>query len=194
MRAARVFAGSILAAVLASLCCIGPLLVAVTGLGSMSLFGRFEVARPYLLGISAALLVAGIIWSVHSRRTQCGPGTACKPHSVAYWAWLAMPVLVVAAAAAFPNYSSDWLAVARKNSASSVQPANQMTKVQFRITGMTCEACASGLAASFRNLAGVQAATVEYPSGNATVTYAPDQISVEQLTALVQDAGYQFHR
>lgn len=194
MRAARVFAGSILAAVLASLCCIGPLLVAVTGLGSMSLFGRFEVVRPYLLGISAVLLVAGIIWSVRSRRTQCGPGMACEPDSVAYWAWLAMPVLVVAAAASFPNYPSYWLAVARKNSASSVQPANQMTTVRVRITGMTCEACASGLAASFRNLAGVQSATVEYPSGIATVTYAPGKISVEQLTALVQDAGYQFHR
>jgi copper chaperone CopZ len=194
MRAARVFAGSILTAVLASLCCIGPLLVAATGLGSLSYFGRFEAARPYLLGISAALLVAGIIWSVRNRRTQCTPGTACETRSASYWVWLVVPVFAVAAAAAFPYYSSGLLAVAGKSSASTVAPANHRTMVRFQITGMTCESCASGLAASFRNLAGVHDATVEYPSGNASVTYDPDQISVEQLTALVHDAGYQFQR
>jgi len=194
MRAARVFAGSILAAVLASLCCIGPLLVAVTGLGSLSYFGRFEAARPYLLGISAALLIAGITWSVRNRRTQCAPGTTCAARPAGHWAWLAISVLVVAAAAAFPYFSSDLLAVAGKSSGSAVAPVNHRTMVRFQIIGMTCEACASGLAASFRNLAGVHDATVEYPSGNASVTYDRDQISVEQLTALVHDAGYQFQR
>jgi mercuric ion transport protein len=194
MRAARVFAGSILAAVLASFCCIGPLLVAATGLGSLSYFGRFEAARPYLLAISIVLLVSGVIWSLRKRQAQCAQGTACETRSASYWVWLVVPVLAVAAAAAFPYYSGGLLAVAGKNPASSVPAANRSETVQFRVTGMTCEACASGLAASFRNLAGVQAATVDYPSGDAVVTYASGQVSVEQLAALVREAGYEFHR
>jgi copper chaperone CopZ len=194
MRAARLLAGSVLAAVLASFCCIGPLLVAAAGVGSLSFFGRFEAARPYLLAISAVLLVSGIIWSLRHRRAQCAEGTACGTRSAGYWAWLALPVLAVAAATVIPPYPGGLPAAAGKTPASSVASANRLAAAHFRITGMTCKACATGLAASFRNLAGVQSAAVDYPSGDALVTYAAGQVSVEQLAALVRESGYEFHR
>ncbi len=75
MRSAGLFTGSILAAIAASLCCIGPVVLALTGMGSMALFSRFEAARPYLLRLSIVLLSAGLYWAWRNRRTACAPGT-----------------------------------------------------------------------------------------------------------------------
>jgi copper chaperone CopZ len=48
------------------------------------------------------------------------------------------------------------------------------------------------MAASFRNLPGAKDAVVEYPSGKTSVTFDPAKVSVDQLAALVREAGYQF--
>lgn len=192
MRSAGLFTGSILAAIAASLCCIGPVVLALAGMGSMALFSRFEAARPYLLGLSAGLLSTGLYWAWRNRRTACAPGGSCGAQPGKAWFLLLVPVVAVAASAAFPYYSRAWREGALRRAASDAMPAGQVTTVHFRISGITCESCASGMAASFRNLPGTKDAVVEYPSGKTSVTLDPSKVSVDQLAALVREAGYQF--
>ena len=192
MRSAGLFTGSILAAIAASLCCIGPVVLALTGMGSMALFSRFEAARPYLLRLSIVLLSAGLYWAWRNRRTACAPGGSCGAQPGKAWLLLLVPVVAVAASAAFPYYSRAWMEGASRRAASEAMPAVQVTTVHFRIRGITCESCASGMAASFRNLPGAKDAVVEYPSGKTSVTFDPAKVSVDQLAALVREAGYQF--
>ncbi|MCC7542609.1 MAG: mercury transporter MerT [Deltaproteobacteria bacterium] len=52
-------AGSILSAFLASACCVGPLLLALLGLGGGALLVTLEPYRPYFVGVTFVLLGAG---------------------------------------------------------------------------------------------------------------------------------------
>ena len=65
----------------------------------------------------------------------------------------------------------------------------QMT-VQMRIAGMTCASCAKGLEASFRNMAGVVKATVDYKAGQAVVTFDAKKQTAESLARFVANCGY----
>ena|SRR6266536_721133 len=86
------------------------------------------------------------------------------------------------------------LAAPAADTAAAPKPAAEASKqktVQMRITGMTCPACARGLEASFRKMAGVEKATIDYAAGQAVVTFDPAKQSTENLSKLVADCGYQ---
>jgi periplasmic mercuric ion binding protein len=68
--------------------------------------------------------------------------------------------------------------------------AKQKT-VQMRIAGMTCAACAKGLEASFRNMAGVVKADVDYKAGQAVVTFDTTKQSAESLSKFIVSCGYE---
>ena len=68
--------------------------------------------------------------------------------------------------------------------------AKQKT-VQMRIAGMTCAACAKGLEASFRNMAGVVKADVDYKAGQAVITFDTAKQSAESLSKFIASCGYQ---
>src|SRR5258707_3916433 len=53
--------GSALAALLASLCCLGPLLLGGAGLGAV-LVATFAPLRPYFLAVSGVLLAGGVFF------------------------------------------------------------------------------------------------------------------------------------
>jgi mercuric ion transport protein len=76
-------AGAVLSAFLASLCCIGPLVFAMLGIGGAGLLVKFEAYRPYFTGLTAALLAAGF-YLTYRRRTAAvvsaieGPACDCE--------------------------------------------------------------------------------------------------------------------
>lgn len=71
------------------------------------------------------------------------------------------------------------------------QSAAKQRTVQFRIVGMTCAACAKGLEASFRNMAGVVKADVDYKAGQAVITFDAAKQSADSLSKFVTKCGYQ---
>ncbi len=74
--------GAVLAAVTASLCCaVGPLLVAVFGVGMMGAATAFASARPYLLTGSVVLLGVAYYWTYFKRGGACPPGQECPPQA-----------------------------------------------------------------------------------------------------------------
>lgn len=64
--------GAIGAALLASLCCIGPILFVTLGIGA-GLASRFEPLRPYFTVLTLALLAVGF-FTVYGRRTRATAG------------------------------------------------------------------------------------------------------------------------
>jgi len=74
----------------------------------------------------------------------------------------------------------------------SVEQANAKQKtVHMRIAGMTCAGCAKGLGASFRNMAGVVKADVDYKAGQAIITFDGAKQSAESLSRFVTKCGYE---
>ena len=100
-------AGSVIGGVLASVCCLGPLVFALLGICGAALAHRFEPLRPYLLVLTYALLAAAFYLTYRPRKAACAPGEACEmPQAnrvgkVTLW----VAALVVVLTTSFPLYS-----------------------------------------------------------------------------------------
>lgn len=65
-----------------------------------------------------------------------------------------------------------------------------MEEVTIQVQGMTCGGCVSNVNAVLQALPGVEQAQASLPQSNATVRFDPAQVSVEQLRAAVEEAGF----
>jgi mercuric ion transport protein len=106
VRSATVLTGGALGASLAaSVCCAGPVVLALLGLGGAGLLLKLAPYRPFFLGVTA-LLLAGAFYLTYRRPhpESCVPGSACSApgaptrRKVLIWVVAAVAFL----AAAFP--------------------------------------------------------------------------------------------
>lgn len=76
----KVLAGSVVAAVGASACCVGPVVLSLMGAGALGAATvRLEPLRPVLLLSTGVLLAAA--FAAEYRRPRCGPDGSCPPAS-----------------------------------------------------------------------------------------------------------------
>jgi len=68
--------GAIFAAFIASACCVGPLVLALLGIGGGALLVKFEPYRPYFMAITFALLGLGFWLQYHKPKPITGAGGA----------------------------------------------------------------------------------------------------------------------
>lgn len=64
--------------------------------------------------------------------------------------------------------------------------------LQASIGGMSCVMCSKAVTRSVMNLEGILDVTVNYATGKATLVVTPDIVSVNDIKAKVEEAGYQF--
>jgi hypothetical protein len=100
-------AGSIFAAILASLCCVLPIVFALTGASILGASAIFAAWRPYLLGATFGLLGVGFYFAYRPGKEQCAQGACCAmpaaKRSGRLMLWLASGAVLLFAA--FPYYS-----------------------------------------------------------------------------------------
>ena len=65
------------------------------------------------------------------------------------------------------------------------------TSVTLPINGMTCASCVSHVQNALQSVAGVQSAAVNLAMEQATITLMPELVSLDTLSRVVQDAGYE---
>jgi mercuric ion transport protein len=99
--------GSVLAALGASICCIGPVVLSALGAGALgAAAARFEVYRPIFLAVTAALLGAAFYTTYRPSRAElCDTDGTCRPASkraakIVLWLATLLVVLLVT----FPYY------------------------------------------------------------------------------------------
>jgi len=72
-----------------------------------------------------------------------------------------------------------------------LSPDSQLATAKFRIEGMTCDGCATGLRAVLDKLPDVASAEVDYPTKTAVIRYSADSRRVaDQVVEAVKAAGY----
>ncbi|MGH2569126.1 MAG: mercuric transporter MerT family protein [Bacteroidota bacterium] len=181
--------GSVAAAIIASLCCIGPVAVALIGVGGIGAFAVFEPYRPYLIALTVALLGIAFYLTYRKREVICEDGT-CKIESASKWnkstVWLAAVLAVVTIA--FPYFDITNAATAQALLSESSQQTAAIAVLD--IEGMDCRGCAKGLEATLGNLKGVKKAAVEFEEGRAVIEYDPTKVKPEQLVASVDETGF----
>lgn len=183
--------GSTLAAFLASLCCLGPLLLGGAGLGA-ALVATFAPLRPYFLGLSAILLAGGFYFVYRKpKATEACARETCAPKSgtrrmAKPLLWLA--TLAVAALAFFPSYGVKL--VGKPAAAAGTTSSATLQTAELKITGMDCPVCSGLIQRKLLETPGVVKAEVRYPAGSATVQFNPSQTDTGKLIAVVKDTGY----
>jgi mercuric ion transport protein len=184
-----VLVGSLVAGLLASACCIGPLVVGVLGLSSLGLGAALAPLRPWFLGVTATFLAIGFYFAYRPQRAEaCAPGQACaKPISRRYQRiglWV-----VTAAAVALASYPS-WGARLTTSHASVATILAGNSVVVLDVHGMTCSACAGEIEGELRKVPGVVRADVSYERRRAEIRLSTAQPRVQPLIAAVEKAGY----
>lgn len=189
---------SLLAGAAASLCCTLPLIAAVAGIGAAGISGFFAAWRPYLLGLTAALLALGFYFSYRKPTTApCEPGAACEYPAASRSGRLGLSVATgfVILFAAFPYYAAPVSKVLLQESRTqAASPSTALQHVSFSVQGMTCPVCAEGVEHKLKSIPGVQSASVSYEQKKADIEYDPQLVSLEQLQQPFEDAGFKASR
>lgn len=176
--------GGVTAAVIASLCCIGPVLVVFLGVGSIAAFSAFEIYRPYLIGLTVALTGLAFFLMYRKREVKCEDGT-CKMESASTWAKTGVWTVTILAtlAVGFPYFG--FAPQASVNNA-----VDSTAVVTLTITGMDCRACAAGIQGSLASIKGVRKARVDFPSGKGTVEYDSRIVKTALFVERVKENGF----
>jgi mercuric ion transport protein len=104
--------GSVVAAVAASACCLGPVLFSLVGAGALGAAAvKLEPYRPWFLGVTGLLLAAGFYTAYRTSRSAdaCAADGTCAPSSqrtakILLWVATVLVVLLTV----FPYYVN-WL-------------------------------------------------------------------------------------
>lgn len=97
-----IFIGTgVVAGLLASLCCIGPLLLTILGVSGAAALAKFDALRvPLILFVIAIFGFAG--YTLYKKRNVCEPGSICadpkkyKKMVLAYWVGLVVALIGLA--------------------------------------------------------------------------------------------------
>lgn len=196
--------GAVMAGLVASLCCLGPLLFAVLGPGAFGLAGIFAAARPYLLVLAVLLLAFGFYRTYFRRERACASGKACatKPTSRLGRVGLWIASVAVLAFALSPYYAGRIAAAlvsknppapaAGTTAPTASEAANaSIETVTIQVEGMMdCGACEAPVRAALQQTLGVRNVDVSYKRGDARVEFDPKQTNVEQIKRAINSTGY----
>ena len=183
MKASR---AGVVSALLASACCVGPLLLIAIGLGSGAAFlGRYHWF--FLIGGLAALTWA---WTKYLReKTVCDcEHTEMRGRRGTMFTLLVATVVVLG----FAGLNISRYVFAGPPPAQQEQPAAPgMTRSVFAVEGMTCATCEIAVRRALNKTPGVTAARVSVISRTAEVDYDPQQTTPAALVDAINGTGYQ---
>ena len=182
--------GAIIAAVTASVCCVGPLVLVALGvsgawIGSLTIL---EPLRPIFTVLTLGFLAFAFYRVYRKPKVQeaCEPGSYCAhPQSRTInktVLWVA--TVGILALLAFPYVTPRLFA-----SAPLEQP-RETTKVVLAVENMHCDACPITVRQRLLQVAGVVGATVTIEPPEAVVVYDPTRVSPDDLTQATANVGY----
>ncbi len=190
---------SVLAALVASFCCILPIVFAVAGVSILGASAAFAAWRPYLLIATFALLGLGFYFAYRPARPACEPGSVCARPSASRSGRLLLWVatILVLAFTAFPYYSgpvADLLLSGQGNNPVAAPSSPRLERVVLAVEGMDCPACASSVEKKLQGIPGIGKASVSYETGKAEVEYNGAKVGLAQIETAIRDTGYRVRK
>lgn len=177
--------GSLATAFLASLCCIGPAVLAVLGVGGVSLFTRLTNFRPYFIGLTLILLVSAFYLTYRKKEVICGDGT-CKTlrrnkgNKIALWGATISAVIFVA----FP-----YLNLSNPRAANNLFQG-EIVEVKIPVEGMTCSSCEVQVEKGVKKLDGIVMVKADYQKGLIYVTFVKEKVTTKDIVEVINQTGY----
>ena len=180
------------AAIVASLCCITPVLSLFAGIGGIaSTFSWMEPLRPYLITLTIGVL--GFAWYQKlkprtAEEIECDCESNEKPTFWQSKKFLGMITVIAIALLTFPIYSHIFYSNTNVNKSELVF---ENTMFEFEIEGMTCTGCEEHVKHEVLQLPGIGELEVSHESGNAVVAFNLSKVSADSISSAIEKTGYQ---
>lgn len=184
---------TVLTALLASICCITPVLAVVAGTtGLASTFSWIAPFRPYLIGFS--VLVLAFAW-YHKIKPKTKAELDCEcedeqPKFINSKVFLLLITLFTGALLAFPYYS--YIFYSNPDASKEVVYVAQSNAKEIRVTieGMTCTGCEAHIENEVNKLEGILNVNADYKVANTVVKYDETKVSLEKIETAIRSTGY----
>jgi copper chaperone CopZ len=186
----RLIGAGLLTAIMASLCCITPVLALIAGAsGIASTFSWIEPFRPYLIGLT--ILVLGFAWYEKlklQKEIDCECETPEKLKFIQSKTFLGIVTAFAIIMLAFPYYSGVFYP----------SPQTQITVVdksnikitEFKISGMTCASCEEHVNNEVNKLNGIATSKTSYKNGNAIIEFDRTKTNEMKIEEAINLTGY----
>jgi mercuric ion transport protein len=193
----KLIGAGLLTAITASLCCITPVLALVAGSsGVASIFSWLDPFRPYLIGLTILVLAFAWYQILKSHKTvdcECETddlptGKAGKPKFIQSKSFLGIVTAFALVMLAFPYYSGIFYPKSEKQII--VVDKSDITKTEFKISGMTCSACQEHINHEVNKLNGILSSKASYENGNAIIEFDQTKTNVTEIEKAINSTGY----
>jgi len=194
IKSSGTFTGAgVLTAIAASLCCITPGIALLAGSSSIAAnFSWIEPARPYLIGLSIAVLAFAWYLKLKPAKTNdmdCNCETAKKSSFLQSKTFLGIITVFAALMMTFPLYAKMFYPKPKAETTAFAVVDNKQ-QIKFTIQGMTCEACEEHVNNELSKVNGVLAYKSSYATRSCLVTFNKSKVDVKAIEAAIKKTGY----
>lgn len=184
---------SILSAILASVCCLGPVVLVAVGLGSLGIGAFLGRYHWFFLGGAGVILISA--WRVYRREKARCDAEHCQVESrPGVLATLIIATLAVALFGGLNVYTYVSSRAAAPVPETKAQAAKTNSKsVTIPIEGMVCLTCEIAVESSLKKLEGILSAKANARGGTVTIEYDSQKVSISQMIEAINQTGYRAH-
>ncbi len=182
--------GAVVAALAASSCCVGPLVLAALGIGGAGALAALSAYRPTILVATAGLLTLGFYLTYRKPRAVEGDACGCerpgagRAEKIGLW----VAALLVALFAASPAIIA-CVSGAREKPVAAAGATTDTAVIS--VQGADCEACAAHMKTALSELGGLHQLELDLASQTVRVTYEPAPGRIDAYVAALNDLGYE---
>ena len=187
LRSMATITGTISAAILASSCCIGPLILAGLGIGGIGIFSSLEKYRPLFMIITFAFIGMAFYLTYRTKKSdECCDIDKVKIdriRKIVLWTITVVAVGLLLSPYVYGTFGK---------SDSAVQMNDDLQKVVITVEGMACEACAKSINSALSKIQGISAVNVSLERGEAIVGFDNNvkDIPTNRLLTAIENIGY----
>jgi mercuric ion transport protein len=186
----KLISTTIIAATVASLCCITPILALIAGTtGFASTFSWIEPFRPYLIAFT--ILVLLLAWYQKFKSQKQEIDCDCEEERAKFInskKFLLFVTLFAGLMLAFPYYSQIFYPNTSKVVV-YVKESN-ISEVEYNIKGMTCSGCEVHIESEVNKLKGIILVKANHEKGNTFVKYDKTKVANNEIKDAVKKTGY----
>ena len=193
--AKRPIAGVVIAALAASVCCVGPLVLLGLGIGGawVGNLTALEAYRPYLMGLTFIAL-GYAFYKIYRKpkAEECAPGSYCanpksdKINKITLWASTVFVLFLLSV----PNLTPIIYADQDNFTEQSAIDENNLKIVTLDVPGMNCASCPVTVQKSLQKLDGIITAKASLETKKAVVIYDASKVSPAEMIEATTNAGY----
>lgn len=177
----------IFSALFASVCCLGPLILVLAGLGGLGLGALIGKYHWWFLGGGVLLII--LAWRYYFKEKKSCALKACQMENRKQTLIILIVATIFVAFFAGLNFYT-YLDLGK--STEIIQPpltANIRTAI-IPVEGMTCLTCEITVRSALKKVDGVISASASAKEKSAKVTYDPNKTNVHKLVKTINKTGY----